>query len=289
MPVLKRSTIQLLRFPFSFFLMPVFWFALLFVDRVQWHHTILLFFIIHVLMYPASNAYNSYMDNDTESIGGITQPLPPTKQLYYVALVMDILAFLLAMWIGIWVGCCILVYIIFSRLYSYRGVRLKKYPVVGFLTVILNQGGLIFLTVYLTASVQPVVSVPVMGICIAILFIGGFYPITQVYQHAADKADGVTTLSVVLGIKGTFLFCMAMYALAFLCMWYYFTSIFAIHTFIMIQLFFVPVLIYFFYWIQLVWKNVQNANFKQTMRMNWIAATFTNMAFIFVFIQQHIG
>lgn len=287
--MLKRSTIQLLRIPFSFLLMPVFWFSLLFVEYIQWCHVILLFFIIHILMYPASNAYNSYMDNDTESIGGIARPLVPTKQLFYVSLVMDVLAFVLALWMNVWVGCSVLVYIIFSRLYSYRGVRLKKYPVAGFLTVILNQGGLVFFTVYQAATMQPAVSVPIMGVLTAILLIGGFYPITQVYQHAADKADGVTTLSVLLGIKGTFLFCMAMYALAFLCMLYYFTSISSIHTFIMIQLFFLPVLVYFFYWMQLVWKDVQNANFKQTMRMNWIAATFTNMAFIFVLIQQHIG
>lgn len=287
--MLKRSTIQLLRIPFSFLLMPVFWFSLLFVEYIQWCHVILLFFIIHILMYPASNAYNSYMDNDTESIGGIARPLVPTKQLFYVSLVMDVLAFVLALWMNVWVGCSVLVYIIFSRLYSYRGVRLKKYPVAGFLTVILNQGGLVFFTVYQAATMQPAVSVPIMGVLTAILLIGGFYPITQVYQHAVDKADGVTTLSVLLGIKGTFLFCMAMYALAFLCMLYYFTSISSIHTFIMIQLFFLPVLVYFFYWMQLVWKDVQNANFKQTMRMNWIAATFTNMAFIFVLIQQHIG
>ena len=287
--MLKKSTIQLLRFPFSFFLMPVFWFSLLFVNTIQWDKVLVLFIIIHCLMYPASNAYNSYMDKDTDSIGGIAQPLLPTKQLFYVSVFMDVLAVIGAFWLNVSVGYCVLVYIIFSRLYSYRSIRLKKYPVLGFITVVLNQGGLIFFTVYKVASLQPAVSVPLIGIAIAILLIGGFYPITQVYQHAADKADGVTTLSMLLGVRGTFLFCMVMYVLAFLGMWYYFTSIGAIHTFITIQLFFVPVLVYFFYWMHLVWKDVNDANFKQTMRMNWIAATFTNMAFIFVLIQQHIG
>jgi 1,4-dihydroxy-2-naphthoate octaprenyltransferase len=63
--MLKQSTIQLLRFPFSFFLMPVFWFAFLFVKTIHWENVLQLFIIIHVLLYPASNAYNSYMDRDT--------------------------------------------------------------------------------------------------------------------------------------------------------------------------------------------------------------------------------
>ncbi|MGC8751615.1 UbiA family prenyltransferase [Hydrotalea sp.] len=287
--MLKQSTLQLLRFPFSFFLMPVFWFALLFVKTVHWAIALQLFIIIHVLLYPASNAYNSYMDKDTESIGGVAKPLLPSKQLFYVSLIMDVLAILWALQLSTTVGICIGIYVCFSRLYSYRGIRLKKFPVIGFLTVVLNQGGLIFFTVYIASTYESIVTFPIIGVLISILLIGGFYPITQVYQHAADKADGVTTLSMLLGVKGTFLFCMFMYMLAFLCMAYYFISIATAYIFIIIQLFFVPVLVYFFYWLYWVWKDVTYANFKQTMRMNWIAAIFTNVAFIFILILKHFG
>lgn len=287
--MLKQSTLQLLRFPFSFFLMPVFWFALLFVKTIHWGNVLQLFIIIHVLLYPASNAYNSYMDKDTESIGGVAKPLLPTKQLYYVSLIMDVLAVLWAFWLGKTIGLCICIYVCFSRLYSYRRIRLKKYPIIGFLTVVLNQGGLIFFTVYIASTYNSIVTLPIIGVIIAILLIGGFYPITQVYQHSADKADGVTTISMVLGVNGTFLFCMFMYMLAFLCMAYYFISIGAVYIFIIIQLFFVPVLVNFFYWMYLVWKDSAHANFKQTMRMNWIAAIFTNVAFIFILILKQFG
>lgn len=287
--MLKQSTLQLLRFPFSFFLMPVFWFALLFVKTIHWGNVLQLFIIIHVLLYPASNAYNSYMDKDTESIGGVAKPLLPTKQLYYVSLIMDVLAVLWAFWLSKTIGLCICIYVCFSRLYSYRRIRLKKYPIIGFLTVVLNQGGLIFFTVYIASTYNSIVTLPIIGVIIAILLIGGFYPITQVYQHSADKADGVTTISMVLGVNGTFLFCMFMYMLAFLCMAYYFISIGAVYIFIIIQLFFVPVLVNFFYWMYLVWKDSAHANFKQTMRMNWIAAIFTNVAFIFILILKQFG
>ena len=269
--------------------MPVFWFALLSVTPVNWQHTALLFIIIHLLVYPASNAYNSYMDRDTESIGGISKPMEPTRQLFIVSVVMDATALLLSLLISIHTTAGIAIYILFSRLYSYRGIRLKQYPVIGFLTVILNQGGLIFLLVYQSAMTQEYFALPWAGMLTAILLIGGFYPITQVYQHQADKKDAVTTISMVLGIKGTFLFCMCLYTLAFGSMFFYITSFTSIASFITIQLFFLPVLVYFFYWMNLVWKDASQASFKHTMKMNWIASTCTNAAFIYILIQQQLG
>ena len=79
---LKKSTIQLLRLPFSFFLMPVFWFALGQVVDKDWWRALLIFVILHLLVYPASNGYNSYMDRDTTSIGGLQHPMQPTQQLF---------------------------------------------------------------------------------------------------------------------------------------------------------------------------------------------------------------
>ena len=53
------STLRLLRLPFSFFLMPVYWFALSQVVEKDWTRAILIFVILHLLVYPASNGYNS--------------------------------------------------------------------------------------------------------------------------------------------------------------------------------------------------------------------------------------
>ena len=43
--------------------MPVYWFALSFVESINWGNAIGIFVILHLLIYPASNGYNSYMDN----------------------------------------------------------------------------------------------------------------------------------------------------------------------------------------------------------------------------------
>ena len=69
--------------------MPVYWFALSQTAQVNVPVAILIFCLLHVLVYPASNGYNSYMDRDTESIGGVERPEQPTKQLYYATILMD--------------------------------------------------------------------------------------------------------------------------------------------------------------------------------------------------------
>ena len=98
--IIQRSTIQLLRFHFSFFLMPVYWFALSQVVNPNTGRAVLIFFIIHLLIYPSSNGFNSYMDRDEGSIGGLKKPLQPTRQLLRVTILMYILAIVLGLFIS---------------------------------------------------------------------------------------------------------------------------------------------------------------------------------------------
>jgi 1,4-dihydroxy-2-naphthoate octaprenyltransferase len=53
---------------------------------------------------------------------------------------------------------------------------------------------------------------------------------------------------------------------------------------LMIGIFFIPVIVYFIRWFVLVHKNYQQANFKNTMKMNWLAATCTNISFLILLI-----
>src|SRR6478752_6869914 len=138
--MINVSTIKLLRIPFSFFLSPIYFFALAQVPQINWFNAVLIFFIIHFLIYPASNGYNSYMDRDTESIGGLEKPPPPSRQLYWVSIVLDSLGILLSLFIGPLFTLVILFYIGASKAYSYRGIRLKKYPYLGYFIVIRFHG-----------------------------------------------------------------------------------------------------------------------------------------------------
>jgi len=279
-----QSTFQLLRFHFSFFLMPVYWFALSQVKNINWFNAILIFFILHLLVYPASNGYNSYMDRDTSSVGGIKNPKVPTKQLFYFTVVMDIIAVALSVIISYIFAIGIFFYILASRAYSYRKIRLKKYPVIGYLTVIIFQGAVTFFLVYHGSSGNHSFDIHVLPMVASALLIGGFYPLTQIYQHEEDRKDGVTSLSYLLGYKGTFIFTGIVYAFAFIVLgWYFYLQIMFLD-FIVLQIFMLPVIVYFFIWFKKVMKNNDEANFKNTMRMNILASACSNLGFITLLI-----
>lgn len=269
--------------------MPVYWFALSVTQPINYTRAILVFILLHALLYPASNGYNSYNDRDTESIGGLANPMQPTKQLYYLTLALDLIGFALSFAISNVFAGCFLFFIISSRLYSWRGLRLKQYPIFGYLLVILNQGALVFFAIAHGASSHLTTEVPLLLLLAAGFLIGGFYPITQIYQHVQDRNDGVKTISILLGKRGTFIFCGILYLLAFICLFLYFQSKTMLQNFWIIQLFFVPVIVYFLNWMLEVWKNPAKADFKNTMRMVWIASTFTNLAFITLLILNHFG
>jgi 1,4-dihydroxy-2-naphthoate octaprenyltransferase len=281
---MQKSTIQLLRFHFSFFLMPIYWFALSQVPSINWLNAVIVFMVLHVLVYPASNGYNSYMDQDDTPIGGLEQPMQPTRQLFIVTVVMDSLAVLLSLLVSMYFSIGVLLYILVSRAYSYRGIRLKQYPIIGFLTVVVFQGGVTYWLVYHGCSETLATNAPWPTILAASCLIGGFYPLTQIYQHEADKADGVTTISYSLGYRGTFIFTAIIYVISFGLLAYWFLSTLQITGFVLLQLFFIPTLLYFFYWANKVWKDIAAANFKHTMQMNLIASVCTNLAFITILI-----
>ena len=169
--MINVSTIKLLRIPFSFFLSPIYFFALAQVPKINWFNALLIFFIIHFLIYPASNGYNSYMDRDTGSIGGIEKPPLPSRQLFVLTIVLDTAAILLSILVHPLVPFFMLLYIGASKAYSYRGIRLKKFPVTGYLTVIIFQGALNFGLVYFGSNASGTFFIPWQGMLVSALLI----------------------------------------------------------------------------------------------------------------------
>ena len=288
MALLSASTIKLLRIPFSFFLSPIYFFALSQVPHIDWIKAALIFIIIHFIIYPASNGYNSYMDRDTKSIGGLEKPPPPSRQLYITTIVLDITGLLLSLLISPLFAAVMITYIGASKAYSYRGIRIKKLPITGYLLVIIFQGAITFWLVYYGSNADQRMFVPWQGMVICALLIGGFYPLTQIYQHQQDLDDGVATISYKLGYNGTFVFCAIVYALAFSFMAQFFIHQQQRDKLIMISIFFIPIVVYFIVWFLRVSRNTQAADFKNTMIMNWLAATCTNISFIILLIWNRL-
>ncbi len=286
-----KSTVQHLRFPFSFFLMPVFLFALSQSAHVNWPTAILAFVILHLLIFPSSNGYNSYQDRDETSIGGLKHPPKVSRNLYYATLFMDTMGVLLALFVSVFFSLFVLIFVLVSRAYSYRNVRLKKYAVIGFLTVFIFQGAFVFL---MASSAITVFSIEnfftlnnIICMSVASLFIGSIYPLTQIYQHEADKKDGVISISYKLGYTGTFLFSALLFSIATIFLFYYFDlkhEQIALVLFLIIML---PVVAKLIMWFYKVRKDNNQANFENTMTMNTLTSTCMNLYFLVLILNNY--
>jgi 1,4-dihydroxy-2-naphthoate octaprenyltransferase len=286
---IHRSTIQLLRLHFSLFLLPIYLFALSQLDAINWAKAAIVFFILHFLVYPSSNGYNSYMDKDNKPIGGLSHPMQPTRQLFYTTVIMDLLAIVISFFIDWIFASGILLYILASRAYSFRGIRLKKYPVIGYLVVIIFQGAVTFFLAWYGSNDTPNTSIPVLPMLAGTCLIGGYYPLTQIYQHQDDLDDGVITISYKLGKKGTFLFCGILFLMATILMYLTFQQQQSLIPFLVFAGCMLPVIIFFSGWMKKVWSDESKADFKNSLRMNVLASACTAGCFItLIILKQHL-
>ena len=290
----SRSAWLHLRIPFSFFLMPVYIFALgispnFTGDRMLWS-----FLIIHLFLYPASNGFNSYFDKDEKSIGGLKNPPPVDKGLYYLSLLFDGIAVVLGfMKISLLFAVFLLFYGLVSKAYSHPSVRLKKFPIGGWLTVGVFQGFFTFLMCYVGINgfeIENLLNARVLiPATLSSIILLGTYPMTQIYQHEEDAKRGDRTISLLLGIKGTFLFVLIIFTLAAAGYVFYFYFFFEMRYGVMFLMSLTPVVIFFLIWFARVLKDEGKANFANTMWLNFLSAFCLNGFFISFFIQtSHI-
>jgi 1,4-dihydroxy-2-naphthoate octaprenyltransferase len=286
-----KSTVKHLRLPFSFFLMPVFLFALSQANTINWQTTIFAFLILHLFIFPSSNGYNSYQDRDETSIGGLKHPPKVSENLFYATLLLDVLGVLCALIISVYFSLFILVFVLMSRAYSYRNVRLKKYPVIGFLTVFIFQGAFVYLiasSAITDFSIKTFFTLNnIICMSVASFFIGSIYPLTQIYQHEADKKDGVISISYKLGYVGTFIFSAICFSIATLFLFYFFHLKHQHIALVLFSLIMVPVVIKLSLWFNKVREDTVHADFENTMTMNLLTSTCMNLYFLLLILNNH--
>lgn len=291
----SKSTLLHLRIPFSFFLLPVFLFALsispnIIEARLKW-----VFIILHFLLYPASNGYNSYFDKDEGSIGGLRNPPPVTKGLYWMSLLLDAAAIVLGfIHVSSLFSIMLLIYGLASKAYSHPMIRLKKYPVTGWGITGFFQGFFTFLMAYaglnnfeLESLIQ---SKPMSAATLSSLILWASYPMTQVYQHSEDARHGDRTLSMVLGVRGTFYFAAVFFTIATAGFVLFFSQYYELQYGLIFVAALSPVVLYFFFWFVRVLKDPVHASFGNTMGLNFISALCLNVFFIWAFLEiSHLG
>ena len=227
------------------------------------------------------------MDRDETPIGGLKNPLQPTRELFYTTIVMDAMAIALSFFINIRFTLCILVYILASRAYSYRRIRLKKYPVIGFLTVFIFQGALVFYAVFHAVQNNWIMDTPIFPCLVSSMLIGALYPLTQIYQHKEDKRDGVVSISYLLGKKGTFIFSMILFLTATFLLYLRFQKMQQMNSFYYYLLIMLPVVLFFLFWMKSTWQDPEAANFRNSLRMNVLSTICTSIFFIMLIIINH--
>jgi 1,4-dihydroxy-2-naphthoate octaprenyltransferase len=289
--MLSRSSWLHLRFPFSFFLLPIYLFTVGISPNLNESRLLWVFVILHFFLYPASNGFNSYFDKDEGSIGGLKYPPPVTKGLYFLSLIFDGGAIVLAyLKIGWPFALMVFVYGLASKAYSHPAIRLKKYPVGGWLFTGFFQGFFTVLMCYMginnfdwLPSHSP--KMIFAGVLATVMLLGN-YPMTQIYQHDEDASRGDITLSLKLGIRGTFYFTALWFGLATAGFVYFFNAFdYSKYAFVFL-LAMLPVVVFFSYWFVKVYRNPSQANYTNTMWLNFISATCLNAFFAWFFLDS---
>lgn len=276
-----------LRVPFSFFLLPVYWFAISQSPAPTTGRAIGVLVIIHLLLYPASNAYNSYFDKDEGSIGILEAPPPVDRTLFYVAWGLDLIALVAGIFIGWAFVAYLLIYGLISKAYSHDSIRLKKYPVVSWLVVGIFQGGFTYIMTYqaLNNTSLNMLFTPrlLLGATLCTLNVLAMYPITQVYQHDEDARRGDLTMSRLLGVRGTFICTFVIFTCSILGFYIYFDGQ---SPFYLLVAFLLPAMLFFLNWYRLVIHDSHQANFRSTMLMTLLSGIGLNGFFLTIWLMK---
>jgi len=278
-----------LRIPFSYFLLPVYLFSVAISPNVSEDGLLWTFIIVHIFLYPASNGYNSYYDKDEKSIGGLKNPPPVNKGLYYLSLLFDIIAIILGfILINVTFSIMLLVYGLVSKAYSHPDIRLKKYPITGWLIAGLFQGLFTLVMCYIGINKYEIENIWKSSVllpgALCSLMLWANYPMTQVYQHEEDGKRGDETFSRMLGIKGTFYFVGGVFSLVTIGFILYFSAFFSVKYALGFLIALFPVLLYFSYWFVKVRLDESKADYTHTMWLNFISSTSLNVFFLYIFL-----
>jgi 4-hydroxybenzoate polyprenyltransferase len=287
----KLSNWKHLRILFSFYLMPVFFFALALTPNLSGDRLLMVFVTLHLFLYPSSNGYNSYFDKDEKSIGGLRNPPKVTKGLYYLSLFFFVISLILGLKINWQFSSMLLVYSLVSMAYSHPTIRLKKYPYLSWIVAGFFQGCFTFGMAYAGLSdfgwdVFTKSHVMIPGFLTS-LMLWGSYPLTQVYQHEEDAKRGDITLSLKLGKKGTFVFSSIWFLVTGICFSWFFLDRNQESGFFGFLLAMLPVVLYFLIWFSFVRKDEEKyTNYNWAMWMNRISAIALNIFFVWYFLEN---
>jgi 4-hydroxybenzoate polyprenyltransferase len=157
---------------------------------------------VHLLLFGGATAYNSFWDKDTGPVGGLKNPPPMVRWMWYASLLLQAAGLMLAISVGTLYTCIYAVSLFFFWIYSTPLARWKSHPLKSLIAIGLSTGFNSVLLGYLAAgnSTLPVfVIMAAFGVMFMLL---SLYPLSQIYQLEEDKRRGDQTFAVRFGAKG---------------------------------------------------------------------------------------
>ncbi|MCP4574417.1 MAG: UbiA family prenyltransferase [bacterium] len=167
-----------------------------------------------VLLNGGTLAFNSAHDRDTGPVAYLSRPPVPPRGLASWSLGAMILgAAAGALGVGTMFGLVVAGCLALSVLYSHRRTRWKSRPGLDLAVNVVGYGGGTTLAGLLAGRAAGWAGDSSAGIwfvaAFALLF-GSFYPLTQIYQAAADRARGDRTLATALGARRSLVLAMVL-------------------------------------------------------------------------------
>ncbi|HUX39040.1 MAG TPA: UbiA family prenyltransferase [Rectinemataceae bacterium] len=279
-----RDLLVLLRIPFSLFLLPIYLAALAAAENPRLGPALASFLIIHFLLYPASQAFNSHYDRDEGPIGSVEHPPKPGPGLLGTALALDAVALVAGLlFVGPIFAAGLFLYGGASKLYSWDKTRLKARPFGGWLMTGLGQGGLTYVLVLVSVDPRGLGALgPVeLGQAAAVsALLLGVFPLTQIYQHGEDARRGDLTISRLLGIRGTFVLSATFLALGTLGLGLLLLPDGPIGWLFVFFGLMSPVVVLFLAWATRCWRNPADADWRSAMRINMSASVLLSLFYL---------
>ncbi|MDZ4668466.1 MAG: UbiA family prenyltransferase [bacterium] len=288
-----RDTLLLLRMPYGINLMPVFFFAFTFADYIDVEKFVQVFLAFFLLIAPASYGYNSYMDADITPVGGLRHPPKPTSELWWICMLFNAGGIGYVYFLDSVLGLLLAVYVAVSIGYSSKNIKLKKFPIIGALLVIIFQGMYLYVMVflfcqkvdYLEALVQVNLMIPA---AISSLLVAINLPLTQVYQHKVDAAKGEGSLSLLFGKRGTFEFVGLLYLIVLVWMGIFLVGSDQSHLFYLFLCCLFPIFIFLIWWAKKLWADPSQATYRYTKIYLNVYVVSMFLYFLFVYLLKVI-
>ncbi|SHE96479.1 4-hydroxybenzoate polyprenyltransferase [Fodinibius roseus] len=165
--------------------------------NLQWF--VIQFLNVHLLLFGGATAYNSFWDRDEGPVGGLPNPPPMVRWMWFASLLIQMIGLLLAIPMGaFFVGIYLLSMLLFW-LYSSPWSRWKGRPLKSLVAIGISTGCNAVLLGYYATGFGPLYGSTWMAAAGVTFILLSLYPVSQLYQQNEDLRRGDRTFAVSYG------------------------------------------------------------------------------------------